>query len=387
MIRSPRLTRLASRAVAIPLLAALLTAAAPGGASAAASCTWKVVPSPNVGSSGNDNELDGVAMVSPADAWAVGSSGGNTGQTLAEHWNGSSWSIVSSPDPGGSAAYDSLNGVTAVSATDVWAVGTYYDGRADQTLVEHWDGTSWTVVPSPSPYGRSYDSQLFSVAAVSASDIWAVGVHAIPPEADGAPRTLIEHWNGTTWQIVGSPNPTHWTGLSGVAATSSSNAWAVGYDLTPGLHPHEYELIEHWDGTNWQIVPTPVRTHPGSSVAFLSGVAALSGRVAWTAGTSIRRWNGATWRRMPVALRTGDYFQSVAATSALNVWAVGSYGGRRNIIDHWNGTSWQMAASPQPGQADFLRGVAATSHDAWAVGGYRRSRTSTTARTLIMNCQ
>jgi hypothetical protein len=361
-------------AVAIPLLAATLTATAPSSASAAA-CTWKVVPSPNVGAADINNELNGVAKVSPSDVWAVGFSGGNTGQTLVEHWNGSSWAIVPSPDPGGAAASSALNAVTAVSATNIWAVGTYYGGQALQTLVEHWDGTSWAVVPSPDPNGASHNTQLTGVAAVSASDIWAVG------ESDrtfGPPRTVIERWNGTTWRGVSSPNRTYWSRLYGVAATSSGSAWEVGLDF--GLSGNRDGLIERWDGTRWQTVRT---VH-----AALTGVSAVSGRDAWAVGgRSIYHWNGAMWQRVPSAIPAGDGFWSVAATSTRNAWAVGDYSGSRNVIDHWNGTSWQVAASPQPGQGDFLRGVAGTAHDVWAVGGYQRSSTSITARTLIMSCR
>src|SRR5712692_5517563 len=133
---------------------------------------WSVVPSPNpnVVPSG----LSGVAAVSAHDVWAVGGSGSQMGggQTLIEHWNGSHWQIVKSPNPG--SIYNSLYGVTAVSATNVWAVGYYvHTTGVTQTLIEHWNGSRWSVVKSPSP--ASMNNELFSVAAVSASDDWAVG--------------------------------------------------------------------------------------------------------------------------------------------------------------------------------------------------------------------
>src|SRR5207244_3692911 len=95
------------------------------------------------------------------------------------------WSVIPSPNVGG-LPY----GAAAVSATDVWTVG-YYDNTGSglgRTLVEHWDGTSWAVVPSPNLGTGSY---LYGVAAVSANDVWAVGYSYNPN------RTLVEHWNGT----------------------------------------------------------------------------------------------------------------------------------------------------------------------------------------------
>ena len=144
---------------------------------------WSVVPSPNpnVVPSG----LSGVAAVSATNVWAVGYYVNTTGvtQTLTEHWNGTSWSVVKSPSPGSG---DDLRGVAAVSAHDVWAVGS--DNNSNnvfQTLTEQWNGKQWSVVKSPSP--GSFNTQLLAVAATSAHDVWAVG------HADS--NTLIEHFH------------------------------------------------------------------------------------------------------------------------------------------------------------------------------------------------
>src|SRR5206468_5389259 len=124
--------------------------------------SWSVVPSPSPGTI--DNTLNAVAAVSANDVWATGdyenSSGGS--QPLFEHWNGSSWSVVTGP----SVVDGYFYGLAAVSANDVWAVG-----GANQTLTAHWDGSSWSIVPSPNPYGAG--SGLYAVAAVSATDVWA----------------------------------------------------------------------------------------------------------------------------------------------------------------------------------------------------------------------
>ena len=111
---------------------------------AGSSGTSKVVPSPNAGLA---LSLRGVTALSASDIWAVGDSLSNRSggrQTLIEHWNGSTWSIVPSPtNPG--AVSSELSGVTALSASDVWALG----GVGNGTLIEHWNGTRWSVVKSP----------------------------------------------------------------------------------------------------------------------------------------------------------------------------------------------------------------------------------------------
>jgi hypothetical protein len=98
--------------------------------------------------SGRSGSLNGVSADSATDASAVGAYINPTtgaSETLALHWNGTKWSTVSSPNPGGTTSandYNYLAGVSANSATDAWAVGAY-TGRA--TIVLHWNGTSWST--------------------------------------------------------------------------------------------------------------------------------------------------------------------------------------------------------------------------------------------------
>jgi hypothetical protein len=173
---------------------------------------WAVVSSPNPGSL--SNYLGAVTAVSANDVWAVGSyQNGSPILTVTEHWDGSAWTVVSSPSPG------ALKGVAAISANDVWAVGRSTNG----TLTEHWDGSTWSVVPSPNP-GTQYNA-LARAAAISANDVWAVGDYG----NGSALQTLTEHWNGSTWSVVSSPNPDPFTWLTGVAAISANDVWVVGY--------------------------------------------------------------------------------------------------------------------------------------------------------------
>ena len=130
-----------------------------------------------------DNGLAALAVVSANDIWAVGNSGTYGGQrsTLAEHWNGSTWSIA--PTPNGPNEVNWLLGADAVASNDVWAVGYSATNPPEQsfrrTLIEHWNGSAWSVIPSPNPTpplsGGPVSNELYGVAAVSANDVWAVG--------------------------------------------------------------------------------------------------------------------------------------------------------------------------------------------------------------------
>src|SRR5439155_1407461 len=134
------------------------------------------------------------------DVWAVGYYVTSALQTLVEHWNGTAWSVVPSANP--STLDNRFSAVAAVSANDVCAVGqaSNDDGSGDITVVEHWDGTSWSVVPSPN--AGTFINRLNGVATVSANDVWALGYHS-----DGsASKTLVERWDGTSWSVVDSPN-------------------------------------------------------------------------------------------------------------------------------------------------------------------------------------
>jgi hypothetical protein len=203
-----------------------------------------------------------------ANAWAVGSTCSARCKILTVHWNGTSWSKVSSPNAGSGA--NSLSGVFTVSVTDAWAAGDYCTTSAcavEDTLIVHWNGTSWSKVKSPNP--SSVVNVLTSVSGTSSSNIWAAGYMI---GASGSDNTLIVHWNGTSWSTVKSPNPSK-TGanlLNAASAVSSASAWTVGtYDTTAATGAN---LALQWNGTAWSKAKTP---SPAS--ASLSAVSADSG--------------------------------------------------------------------------------------------------------------
>jgi len=226
---------------------------------------WTQVPCPNPHGTA---VFTGVSAPSASNAWAVGRYNiGGTFQTLIEHWDGTAWTQVSSPDIGSNSNF--LTGVAATSASNAWAVGYYRSSNlsnATQTLILHWNGTAWSQVPSPNPGGPSVLNELLGVAATSASNAWAVGYYI---NGSGL-RTLIEHWNGTAWTQVRSPSPgAPVNALAGVASSSATSAWAVGDYETSSLGP-PLTLVEHWNGTRWVQVASP---DPGAKSNSLLAVA------------------------------------------------------------------------------------------------------------------
>jgi hypothetical protein len=159
-----------------------------------------------------------------------------------------------------------LLGVAAVSEDTVWATGQFITSTGGtQALIEHWNGHTWNTVSIPIPAG-ALSSQLASITVISPRNIWAAGSF-ISPSLDNV-ETLIEHWNGSTWQIVPSPSPVGALSsfFNGISAASKDDAWAVGIteDSSGIVHP----LIEHWNGSTWRIVPSP---SPGPQSNFLMG--------------------------------------------------------------------------------------------------------------------
>ncbi|MBO0817693.1 MAG: hypothetical protein J2P30_21395 [Actinobacteria bacterium] len=153
-----------------------------------------------------------------------------------------------------------LAGVAATSSSNAWAAGYHSTGTSLQTLIEHWTGTAWRQQASPNPAGFSFGSQLAGVAATSSSSAWAVG-QSVKDVGPTVAQTLIARWNGTAWAQVPSPNPGG-TGsgsenlLGSVYALSSSSAWAVGrYATSPSAAGHT--LVIHWNGTAWKQQPSP----------------------------------------------------------------------------------------------------------------------------------
>jgi hypothetical protein len=320
------------------------------------------VASPNV-SSANYNQLNGVADVSAKSAWAVGLSADavtSVASTLTEHWNGTRWRVVPSPNVG--SAQNLLQAVAAVQHTrQAWAVGySVNTGGPQQTLIERWDGTSWSVVPSPD--AGTGNNTLGAVVALSAASAWAVG-----QQSSGL--ALIEHWDGTSWSIA--PSPPDLANLAGLTAVpGTSELWASG-GTGSGT------ATWHFNGASWSVVPSP-----SSPSDFLYGIDALAASNVWAAGSSggnlslTEHWDGTSWTVIP-SPNPGSALDVLFAVARVpgtsQVWAVGEEGSSppafQALIERWNGTAWTVVTSPSPSPyQDFLRAVATHSTEAWAVG-------------------
>jgi hypothetical protein len=301
---------------------------------------WRVVPSaPN---RNTHTGLTGVAAVDSKDAWAVGSTGHEGGKAegpswsapIIEHWDGARWTNAPAVHlPKGNAG---LDGVVAVNARDVWAIGWWGKGA----LIAHWDGTSWSVVPDARP--DDHRRVLFAIAAVSATDIWALG---------GGPYTVIEHWDGHRWSDAAIPRINGDPGADGphaLAARATDDVWAVG---TEARHP----LALHWDGRAWRKVPTPIP----SGLRNLNGVIARTATDAVAFGTvdprgsaQFLRWNGLLWR--PIAaprifdnpfMDNGSEPGPATDDGRGGIWWASQAG-----MVHWDGRSWATAPPARNGE-------------------------------------
>jgi hypothetical protein len=339
---------------------------------------WTVVPTPFIR---GQVSLTAVTASNPSDAWAVGYvADGGTTRSLALHWDGRSWTRVMTPASG---ERSWLTSVSGSSPYDVWAVGSDQVGSTRRTLVMHWDGAAWSTVSSPNVAGQ--DNVLNGVVAVSPDEAWAVG-SALNQEFTG--RTLIQRWDGRSWSIVPSPNPSEsgvGSNLLGVAVGSGSEVWAVG-DYDQGdwvMHP----LAQHWDGRSWRTVDTPTV----ADGALLSSVAAGTDRV-WAVGWRLEpddqqqlryhpfalRWADGSWSRTAVPTFAGAdvSFNDVAITESGDVWAVGTRG-TDTLTAQWTGSVWNIVPSASPGTiGNTLVSVASIPGTAclWAVGQQVKQR-------------
>ncbi|HEY2443021.1 MAG TPA: hypothetical protein VGI31_07805 [Streptosporangiaceae bacterium] len=328
--------------------------------------------------------LYSVSADSPSDAWTVGI--GADYQKVV-HWNGTGLAKVSRP---AAVTNSQLFSVSATSADDAWAVGYQRPASIDQTFIVHWDGSHWAKVHSPNPPAANVPGTLLQdVSADSASDAWAVGYYS-SKTPDNAYRTLILHWNGTSWARIPSPNPgVKNSFLSSVSADSATDAWAVGDYQTSSFAIKT--LILHWDGTSWTQVTSP---NPGgaSDGGDLNGISASSATDAWatgnytdSSGVSVSlalHWDGTSWTQVSTPSPGGlddTLLTGVTDLSPTNAWAVGQYrtgphGKLPNTLAlHWDGTSWTQVTTPNPGGPGGSRlidvsGTSAT--DVWAVGTY-----------------
>jgi len=289
---------------------------------------WKTLAGPDT-SATLDNTLASVSCWSATGCMAVGTATGSTGylRTLAARWNGSAWSILSTPDTSASFP-NSLSGVSCTSATACTAVGSAATATGSATVVEAWDGTAWTLSPSPQAAGTADDS-LAAVSCPTATTCTAVG-YAV--DGAGAEQTLVESWAGAAWSVVASPDTT--TGLpnslDGVSCSSASSCTAVGSAYAPGGTAYR-TLVLTWSGGGWSAATSP---DPSTG---------------------------------------DDVLQSVACGASGTCTAVGyattASGIQQGLVTTTDGGPWSTVTTPQPGQyGNILGGVACVATVCTAAG-------------------
>ncbi|HTL83668.1 MAG TPA: hypothetical protein VL856_00685 [Acidimicrobiia bacterium] len=331
--------------------------------------TWSAAP---FASKSSQSQLADVSCPSTTSCVAVGTYfTGTQGKTLVERWNGSSWSLVASPNPSG--ALDArLSGVSCTSATSCFAVGSSSTATASRALVERWNGSTWSIVATPVPIGAS-DVSLGAVSCLSATSCMAVGSYSTAT----TDKALAERWNGTSWSIVAIPTPAGaaLNVLSRLSCTSSASCYAVGGYIVDSPSGFSFKtLIERWNGTSWAIMASPNPTSP--SFAALGGVSCTSATNCDAVGfaldpstlderTLVEHWNGTSWSIVASANPTGATnagLSDVSCPSAANCYAVGSSGtdtSSKTLVEHWDGLTWSTQATPNPsGSSDAgLSGV------------------------------
>ena len=327
---------------------------------------WSVVPSPSP--AGRFSALWDVSCPDSTSCMAVGFTGDGAGGilTLVESWNGTTWSVVPSPSP---MSVSELVGVSCTSLTNCVAVGTTGDGTAALTLIESWNGTTWSVVPSPSP--TSVGSSLRGVSCTTSTDCVAVGSYSF--DSAHPQQTLVEAWNGTAWSVVPSPSPMSFSGLNGISCSTSTNCTAVGSQVDAGGNASD-TLNESWNGSTWTVVPSPIidfgslaRTIvdvaygvacPGPARCLAVGdlvVAPTSALEPVVSFPMVEYWDGSRWSNSngPAPINAGATYaitlDAVSCPAANDCVAVGDYSnaaGSQTLIASWNGADWTAIPSP-----------------------------------------
>ncbi len=297
---------------------------------------------------------------------------------LAETWNGTSWALMWPPPPNPNGSSDTYLESVSCTTGGCMAVGQYWNGSAYQSLAEDWNGSSWTLEPTSNP-GSS--TELLGVSCTAANACEAVGTYSNGSDYD----SLVEVWNGTAWSDQSSPNPAKSLGtyLDGISCTAAGGCEAVGsYYKASGVY---YTLAETWNGTSWAIQSSP--SHKGAS-SFLGKVSCSATDACVAVGTYDKKsgtvltlaesWNGTSWaiNSSPNPGKAGSALDGVSCSGESGCVAVGYYdtdSGSQALAESWNGTTWASSRTAIPSAAigsslagDWCNGVSACV----AVGSY-----------------
>ncbi len=348
---------------------------------------WHVVSSPDTSSTQNNYVLaGGHTCLSRTDCWMVGYyNNGTVNQTLIENYNGRSWIITPSPNQattGGASLDNQLNGVTCTAVDNCWATGHYVNGT-NQTLALHWDGTSWSIVSTPN---LTKGSMLLGVQCLSASQCYAVG-HGTA--SSGPPQALIEAYDGASWTVVAWPNTlsnsnTAPNELLSLSCANSTHCWTAGWQTLNGVHQ---TAVVMFDGTVWSAASPPNQTTNTDNV--LSSIFCTSRKSCLAVGyyntaaanyqTLSESYDGISWTITPSANQNITYNNQliqVSCPSARLCWATLVYSdgtATRSLFEQYTGTSWSIYSTPEglPSGGENVTLLACVSTRlCWAGGSY-----------------
>ena len=275
------------------------------------------------------------------------------------------WTVQYPQNPAGSID-SSLDGVSCAVSPTCIAVGGYYvpASNTDLSLAEEWNGSSWVIQPTPNPSG-SVSAGFVAVSCPVTTHCAAVGGYSTV--TTGADSPLAERWNGTAWAIQSTPALADGGDFSGVSCPSTSACIAVGTAYTSN---NTDNLAEEWNGAKWarQTVPTP------AGGAGLSAVSCPSVSYCVAVGGTNRDkpyaviWNGTTWSAVPVPPPAGEPLSGLAAVSCSSASActatgsaIGSGNGTQVLVERWNGTTWAIQQAPDQGANSQLVAVSCPS--------------------------
>jgi hypothetical protein len=328
--------------------------------------TWSVERTPNKPAE-QANALIGLSCRSARQCLAVGNylTSSGTGEPLAEAWNGRTWSVEPAPAPAG-AQGSYLYGAACPSAGVCLAVGYAVLANGSQALAEQWNGHAWSIKKAPPPAG-SVQSELSGIWCQSARACVAVG----DDTSAVATRTLAEAWSGSAWSPKLTPDPAmpEASGLNGVSCSALGHCVAVGYYTDASFTG---PLTELWNGKAWSIVPAP--SPAGMQAVNLDDVSCASADNCVAVGSSFNgtynvtlaeTWNGKRWSIAPtpnVSGAQGSILTAVSCPTAGRCVAVGSYliGSLDEMLaETWNGHAWSISNIPNPSGSDVngLSGV------------------------------
>jgi hypothetical protein len=302
--------------------------------------------------------IDGAAF---DDVWAVGETHGDQRveyHSLVEHWDGGVWHVVPTPDIG------RLVEIDVNAADDVWVLG--------QQALLHFDGVHWTILNIP----RSPGGGPTSMSSSGSDDVWLAGTRPGPMIGRNSRglSSLVVHWDGSSWSQADTPNPgSRDNYLEGIVALSPDDVWAAGY-LVDRRGPDGQVLTMHWDGRSWSVVPAP---NPSSTLNVIWGMGS-AGSSIWALGhfqseghlrALILHWDGVSWDQVRPEGSSLWSATSASGTSASDAWIGGGWPSSNVAVAHCIGADCSVVLGPElDGRSSGTAVYSGSADDVWVVG-------------------